>query len=408
MSFITFFKQDTYGFVFKNPVAKIGRPFTAYLITMEDTEIFLNRYNDHVQTTGFGVPGQEALTKSRMLIIGAGALASPMLSYLASMGVGSIGIVSDEKIRKSDLPSQPVFGSSQEGKLKSQILASRLRDTNPEITINLHEQGLNRDNALNLITSYDLVIDTANSLGMSLLINDACVISGKPMIYGSLDFPSGHFSVLNHKGSATLRCLLQNQDAGILIQQPKKIGLATLPALISCMLANEAIKIASEIGNVASNKLLSFNVFSNQMTTIKLTAVSANQTLTTLQVEYIPTSTQKLSEPSGIRSISPRLLDIKIRYKEPLQLIDLRQNPPKPADESWNYLRIPEQTLLSDLERIHQDIIVVLISENGEDAQKLATLLNERHGFDNIHYLEGGMDAWTKQKDGSSMHYDSI
>ncbi|WP_146133131.1 HesA/MoeB/ThiF family protein [Arcticibacter pallidicorallinus] len=375
---------------------------------MKDTETFLNQYEDHVQTTGFGVPGQEALTRSRMLVIGAGALASPMLSYLTSMGVGSLGIVSDEKIRKSDLPSQPVFGSGQEGKLKSQILASRLRETNPEVKVNLHEQGLNRDNVLSLIAGYDLVIDTTNIPGMSLLINDACVISGKPMIYGSLDFPSGHFSVLNYKGGATLRCLLQNQDAGILIRQPQKVGLATLPALISCMMANEAIKIVSEIGNIASNKLLSFNVFSNQLTSIRLEPVSANQALTTLLSDYAPTPTDNLSKPSRIRSISPKLLDIKIKYKEPLQLIDLRQNPPEPVDESWNYLHIPEETLLSDLERIHQDIIVVLISENGEEAQKLATLLNERHGFDNIHYLEGGMEAWNKQRDGTSIDYENI
>jgi len=375
---------------------------------MEDPEIFLNRYQNHVQTMGFGVPGQEALTKSRMLIIEAGALASPMLSYLTSMGVGSLGIVSDEKIRKSDLPSQPVFGSSQEGKLKSQILASSLREINPEVKVNLHEQGFNRDTVLRLISDYDLVIDTTNVPEKSLLINDACVISGKSMIYGSLDFPSGHFSVLNYKGGATLRCLLQKRDAGQLIRQPQKIGLATLPALISCMMANEAIKIVSEIGNIASNKLFSFNVFSNQLTYMKLEPVSEYQALTTLQSQYISAQPESLSEPSRIRSISPKLLDIKIKYKEPLQLIDLRQNPPEPVDESWNYLHIPEQLLLADLEQIHQDIIVVLISENGESAQKLATLLNERHGFDNIHYLDGGMEAWNKQTDSKGINYESI
>lgn len=375
---------------------------------MEDTEIFLNRYQNHIQITGFGVPGQEALTKSSILVIGAGAVASPMLSYLASMGVGSLGIVSDEKIRKNDLPSEPVFSSSQEGKLKSQILASRLREINPEVKVSLHEHGLNLDTVLSLIAGYDLVIDTTNVSEMSLLINDACVISGKTMIYGSLDFPSGHFSVLNYKGGATLRCLIQNRDASQLIQQPQNIGLATLPALISCMMANEAIKIVSEIGNIASNKLLSFNVFTNQLTFIKLEPVPEYQALTTLQSHYIPTQPERLSEPSKIRSISPKLLDIKIKYKEPLQLIDLRQNPPQPVDESWNYLHIPEQLLLADLEQIHQDIIVVLISENGESAQKLATLLNERHGFDNIHYLEGGMEAWNKQKDSKGINYESI
>ena len=375
---------------------------------MEDTENFLNRYQNHVQTTGFGVPGQEALTKSKVLVIGAGALASPMLSYLTSMGVGSLGIVSEDVIRKRDLPSQPIFGSGQEGKLKSQILASSLRDINPEITVKLHEQRLNRDSVSHLVAGYDLVIDTDNILDKSLLINDACVIAGKPMIFGCLDFPSGHFSVLNYHAGATLRCLLQNANAGQLIQRPQKIGLATLPALISCMMANEAIKILSEIGHIAGNKLVSFNVFTNQLTSIRLEPIAEYQAISTLPPQYADVQQESLSEPSGIRSISPKLLDIKIRYKEPLQLIDLRQHPAGPGDESWNYLHIPEQMLLADLDQIHQDIIVVLISEKGESAQKLATVLNERHGFDNIHYLEGGMNAWNKQKDSKDINYDGI
>lgn len=366
---------------------------------MEDTEIFLNRYQNHIQTTGFGVPGQKALMNSRMLIFGAGALSTPMLSYLTSMGVGQLGIVSTDQVKKSDLPAQPIFASSEEGKLKSQLLASRLRDINPEARIILHEQGINSDSILNIIADYDLVIDTTNVPGKSLLINDACVISGIPLIYGTLNFPSGSFSVLNYRKGATLRCLIQNPDSALLIQHTENGGLAILPALISCMMANEAIKVVSEIGNIANNKLLSFNVFSNQLTSIKVEPVAEYQTLTSLQPPYGSVESENHSEASRIRSISPKLLDLKIKYNEPLQLIDISEHPVRIEAEAWNCLHIPEQRLLSDLEQIHQDIIVVLISPDGESAKKLTSRLNERHGFANIHYLEGGMQAWNRQAD---------
>lgn len=375
---------------------------------MEDTDKFLARYHNHIQTKGFGVPGQEALTKARVLVIGAGALASPVLSYLTSMGVGLLGIASDEKIHLSDLPSQPLFGSSQQGKLRTQILATRLRDINPEMKLNLHEQAFNTTTIMALIAGYDLIIDTTNVPEKSLLINDACVISGKPVVYGALTFPSGSVSVLNYKGGATLRCLLKNPETYELIQQPEKSGLATLPALIGGLMANEAIKIVSEIGNVASSKLLSLNILTNQLTSLRVEPVAEYQNLSSLQPHYVSAASDSISEPSRIRSISPDLLNLKIKYKEPLQLIDLRPDPVVQEDESWNYLHIPEPVLLNDLDKIHQDIIVVLITEDGESAGKLAVLLNERHGFDNIYYLEGGMKAWNKETGKATVDYESF
>lgn len=375
---------------------------------MEETDKFLDQYQHHIQTAGFGVPGQEALNRSHVLIIGAGSLASPMLSYLTSMGIGHLGIVSDEKISKRDLPSQPLYGSGQQGKLRSQILAARLREINPEVTISLHEQGLNRDNILDLVAGYDLVIDATNSPEKSLLINDACVISGKPMIYGTLNFPNGSFCVLNYKESATLRCILKNPETASLVQQPEKGGLSTLGAVISSLMANEAIKVIGEIGNTASNKLLTFNSLSNQLTSLKVEPVPEHLQITSLQTHYVSGVSNSPSDPSRIRSISPKLLAIKIRYKEPLQLIDLRENPVKTDEESWNYLHIPEQKLLDDLDQIHQDIIVVLLSETGKSAADLAMRLNERHGFDNIYYLEGGMQAWNAQTGKANVEYESF
>ncbi|MGV3706292.1 MAG: ThiF family adenylyltransferase [Arcticibacter sp.] len=375
---------------------------------MEDTSLFLQQYGDHIQIPGFGVPGQEALNNARVLVNGAGALASPLLTYLCSMGIGHLGIISDQKIRRGELPSEPVFRGGDEGKLKTQILASRLREVNPDVRIRLHEQAPDRESVLDLIAGYDLVVDVAQVPERSLLINDACVIVGKPLIYGVLDFPSGSYSVLNYKGGATLRCLIKDKDAGPLIQRSAKIGLATLPALISCMIANEAVKVIAEIGQISSGKLVTFNVFSNQLSTLRVEPVEEYRNLTSLQSIYLAAETEQRSEPSRIRSISPKLLDIKIRYKEPLQLVDLRDTPIGSPDESWNYLHIPERQFADKLDDIHQDIIVVLLSEDGERAAQLAVEMNERQGFDNIYYLEGGIRAWNSATGTPNVEYESF
>lgn len=374
---------------------------------MENTDQFLNRYQRHIQTAGFGVPGQEALVKARILVIGAGELASPILTYLCSMGVGNLGIVSDERIQKKDLPSQPIFLNNQEGKQKGQILSMQLREINPEVKIKLYEQRLNQQSILSVISNYDLVIDTDNKIEQSLLVNDACVLSGKPMIYGKLVSPTGFISVFNYKASATLRCLLK-QDKSSLIRTEPKENLAILAGITGCLMANEAIKIISEIGTVASNKLLVFNSLTNQLDSVKIDPIPENLSITSLHQNYQSENTGQLSNSSPVRSISPRLLAIKIKYKETLQLIDIRDDRPEISEDSWNYLHIPQQRLLNDLQQIHQDIMVILISEDGERAKQLTTLLNEQHGFDNIYFLEGGMKAWLKETGVSTVAYESF
>ncbi len=373
---------------------------------MESTDEFLDRYQNHIQTAGFGVPGQEALTKGRILVIGAGELSSPILSYLTSMGLGYLGIVTDDKILKKDLPSQPLFYSTQEGKPKGQAIAVRLREINPEVKINLHELRLDRESILPVIANYDIIIDTSNNLAQSLLINDACVISGKPMIYGQLAFPLGYLSVFNYKAGATLRCLMQ-QEKNIFREVPQN-GLAILAGITGSFMANEAIKIIGEIGTVASNKLLSINCFTNHLNSASIEAIAANQSITTLKQDYQFTSTPVGSERSMARSISPKLLAIKIRYKESLQLIDIRENQEKSEEYSSNYLKIPAQQLLNDLHQINQDIMVILISEDGESARTIAAELNERHGLNHIYYLEGGMQSWIQETGATSVAYESF
>lgn len=373
---------------------------------MEGTASFLKRYQQHIQTPGFGVPGQEALLKSKMLVVGAGSLASPVLSYLASMGIGFIGIVADETIRKEDLPAQPFYFSNDEGKPMAKIAARQLREINPDINITLYEKVLDTANIVSIIAQYDLIIDCGNDLRKSYLINDACVITGKPMVYGALFHPKGYVSVFNYKGSGTLRCMLAQPEIAQLYQQEPIPGLAVLAAITGSLMVNEAIKIISEIGTVLQNKLLTINSFNNQQELISFSPIPANQTLTSLHDSYANYSDFKF-QPSTLRAITPKLLQLKMKYNETLQLIDIRSNVNNEST-NWNFLHITENELLERSAVIHQDIMVILISETGESAKRLCSILNQQYGFDNIYYLEGGFEQWQKETNSSTIIYESF
>jgi len=373
---------------------------------MEGTASFLKRYQRHIQTPGFGVPGQEALLKSKILVVGAGSLASPVLSYLTSTGIGSIGIVSDETIRKEGLPAQPLYFSNDEGKPMAKIAARQLREINPDINITLYEKVLDNATVISTVAQYDLIIDCGNNLRKSYLINDACVITGKPMVYGALFHPKGHISVFNYKGSGTLRCMLAQPEIVQIYQQELTPGLAVLSAITGSLMVNEAVKIISEIGTVLQNKLLTINSFSNQQELIPFSPISANQTLTSLHDSYVNDSDSEF-QPSTLRAIKPKLLQLKMKYNETLQLIDIRNNVNN-ENTSWNFLHISENELLERSADIHQDIMVILISETGESAKRLCSILNQKYGFDNIYYLEGGFEQWQKETNSSKIIYESF
>ncbi|WP_069658396.1 HesA/MoeB/ThiF family protein [Arcticibacter eurypsychrophilus] len=363
---------------------------------MKNTDHFLNRYNKHIQTTGFGVPGQTALAHSKILVVGAGELASPVISYLSSMGIGTIGIASTEIIALEDLPATPLYFSNQVGKLKAESASRQIKEINPEVNVIVHEKALSSGNIISVISNYDVVVDTGNQNKQSLLINDACVITGKPMVFGALFASSGYISVFNYKKNATYRCLVQLKDIWQLLKEEKKQGLSTFAGITGCWMANETIKIVGEIGDVASNKLLIFNYMSNQLKSVNIAAIPENLEIKSLyQFNEPELSTETEADP--ILSINSKMLTLKIKYKEALQLIDIRNIPNHGNKDDKTILSLPNRQIFNQLHLVHQDIPVILLSEDGVSAKKVAVELNKAHGFGNIYYLENGTEAWNME-----------
>jgi adenylyltransferase/sulfurtransferase len=163
------------------------------------------RYQRHLSLPGFGEAAQLKLKAARVLIVGAGGLGCPALQYLTAAGVGTLGIIDDDRVNRSNLQRQILYTDADVGKLKADAAADRLIAMNSDITCVPHPTRLTTSNALKLISDYDVVLDGSDNFPTRYLINDACVLSGKPLIYGALYTFQGQVSVFNYQGGPTYR-----------------------------------------------------------------------------------------------------------------------------------------------------------------------------------------------------------
>ncbi|KAA5539978.1 HesA/MoeB/ThiF family protein [Adhaeribacter rhizoryzae] len=371
---------------------------------MKEVNLFLEKFDKQIKLKGFGVPGQEALTNAKVLVIGAGALGIPVITYLAAAGVGNLGVVEPGMVSLSDLPLQPLFKSNEVGKAKLASVVQHVRDLNPDTTLQLYDYALDAENALQRISRYEVVVDATNNLKSALLMNDACVIAGVPLVFGLVYQYTGMYCVLNFKKSATLRCMKSDAKLRKYLNEDESDGvLGILPGIIGCHLAGEVVKIISNLGDVLANKLLSYDFLKNQQQELKATLNPENLKIETLQEPYFSTEIPQVNKK--IQSITPHQLFLKLNYQESLQLIDIRE------DEEWNIfhlenaIHIPASEFLNNLDKIHQDIAVILISHKGEISKELTDLLLTKHGFGNIYNLAGGIDAWAREIDQSMATY---
>jgi sulfur-carrier protein adenylyltransferase/sulfurtransferase len=290
---------------------------------MLNTEIFLERYEKHIGLHGFGLPGQEALTNASILVIGAGALGVPVLTYLAAMGLGRLGIVEQGLVSLASLPLQPLYKANQVAETMLQCVSQHLRDLNPEVKLQLYDFPLEAGNALEIIPQYDVVIDATNDLASGYLVNDACVLAGVPLVLGLVHQYEGQVGVLNFKGGATLRCMLSDSSLWANLKAGRNQGvLGILPGIIGCYMASEAVKIIGGIGEVLTNKVLIIDVLKNTQKEIKLTPDPENLKIKVLQQQYAPIA--EAEDNKKIPSITPHQLALKLSYQEAVQLIDIR------------------------------------------------------------------------------------
>ena len=362
------------------------------------------RYARHLILPEVGVEGQKRLKAASVLCIGSGGLGSPLLLYLAAAGVGRIGIVDGDRVELSNLQRQVIHSCEWLGRSKARSAASRIQDLNPHCAVDVHERMLTSDNALNLIRGYDLVCDGTDNFPSRYLINDACVLLGKPLVYGSVQRFDGLVTVFNRTPtSPNYRDLLPEPPPAGAVPSCSEAGvMGVMPGLIGLMQATEAIKLITGIGTPLDGRLLVVDALTMRFRELTLRVDPERPPIRNL-VDY-----SQFCQPESITLESPLIPSISVielktlldEGAEDLVLLDVRS--PAEADVAaiGGSTLIPLALIESGeaLERIRQLTegrrLFVHCKLGGRSLRALQALSG--HGIQGTN-VEGGIDAWAEQ-----------
>lgn len=233
-----------------------------------------------------GQEGQQKLKGAKVLVVGAGGLGCPILQYLSAAGVGTLGIIDDDVVSVSNLHRQILYTYDDVGKHKAKVAVAKLSRLNPLISFKVFTEKLTNKNALEVFNKFDIIVDGTDNFQTRYLINDACVLSDKPLVSGSIFKFEGQVSVFNYKNGPTYRCLFPNPPKPNSVPNCAEIGvLGVLAGIIGCFQANEVIKIICGIGNILSGKLLTYNVLNVSQNVFKIRK-NENLHITKLEDNY--------------------------------------------------------------------------------------------------------------------------
>ncbi|MGB7393992.1 MAG: HesA/MoeB/ThiF family protein [Pricia sp.] len=344
------------------------------------------RYNRQIILPGFGPEAQERLSRSKVLVVGAGGLGVPVLTYLNAMGVGILGIVDSDTVSLSNLHRQVLYSEKDIGRPKVDVALERLKVQNSDTELVGHNTFLTKENALTIIAEYDVVVDASDNFPTRYLVNDACVVMNRPFVYGALHGFEGQVSVFNHEGGPTYRCLFPTMPKSDEVPDCNQNGvLGILPGIIGNLQALETVKVLTGVGESLSGKLLLFDSLTNSFQKISFPAKPENLQISALQSDYdldCELRTKTMNVDTFLRSIE----------NDTPQLIDVRT----PKEFNRNNLRIAKNIPLSQLEsrqeEIDFEVPVYLVCQSGARSKKaIGKLLVLRPDAQLIN-IDGGMN----------------
>jgi len=363
------------------------------------------RYQRQILLKGFGLEGQHKLLQSKVLVVGAGGLGCPALQYLAAAGVGNIGIVDEDIVSITNLHRQILFTVDDIGLPKAFIAKERLAKLNPEITIIDYNERLSTRNALAIIKDYDIVIDATDNFSSRYLINDACVLLNKPIVYGAVSQFEGQVAILNcHLASsvtpANYRDLFPTPPIDGEVLNCAEAGvLGVLPGIIGSMQASETIKLITGIGKPLINTVLTYHSLTNQLYEIEIVANSSTRSLLPAnEADFI-----KMDYDWFCASKNNKFeIDIenfnKIANTADVEIIDVRELGETPILTDINYYQIPLSQFKENIAAIKKEKIVVFC-QSGKRSLQAAHILFDTFGNKKIIYsLKGGITEWFKNK----------
>jgi adenylyltransferase/sulfurtransferase len=372
------------------------------------------RYGRHLSLPEVGVEGQRRLKAASVLMIGTGGLGAPTGMYLAAAGIGRMGIVDFDVVEASNLQRQIIHGTADIGRPKIESARDRLHDINPNVEIETYETRLTSDNALDLIAKYDIVVDGTDNFPTRYLVNDGCVISGKPNVYGSIFRFEGQASVFWAEKGACYRCLYPEPPPPGLVPSCAEGGvLGVLPGIVGAIQANETIKIILGAEDILVNRLLLFDAWQMKFRELKLRkdpscpVCGENPTVTKLidYEEFCGLRAQPQTPSSELEEITATELKRRIDDGRDTQLIDVRE----PFE--FEIARIPGTKLIplgqvaDRLAEIDPERETVVHCKGGVRSAKAIAALKQAGFQGRLINLKGGITAWSDEVDSAVPKY---
>ncbi len=324
-----------------------------------------------------GISGQEKLKNARVLVVGAGGLGCPVLQYLTAAGVGHIGIVDDDRVELTNLHRQILYGPDDIGLSKAAIAKEKLERLNPYVSFEVFQERISAKNALFILPGYDLVIDGSDNFPTRYALNDACYKIGIPLVFGSILRFEGQVSVFNYQGGPTYRCLFPDASIGDNCAEAGVLGV--LPGIIGGFMANEAMKIICQMGEVLSGKLLIYNALNHST---HLFSFSKDPLLSPQSIEASETaSAQEGRSENDVQKDNAQLAfstyeDRQHSDPEQIFLVDVREEY-EFEEDAVGGVNIPLPDLPASLTAMPPDKTIVFYCRSGRRSQMAYKLLKQ-------------------------------
>ena len=375
----------------------------------------VKRYSRHLIIPEIGMTGQKRLKNARVLVVGAGGLGSPALLYLAAAGVGTLGVIDFDVVDESNLQRQIIHGQSDIGRLKAESARDSIAEINPYVHVQVHTEALSNDNVLDLFSDYDLIVDGTDNFATRYMVNDACVLLGKPYVWGSIFRFDGQASVFWAEYGPCYRCLYPDPPPPGMVPSCAEGGvLGVLCGSVGSIQVTEAIKLITGVGESLAGRLMIYEALEMSYRTVRVkkdpecAICGKNPTITGL-IDYDAfcgaVSDDAAAAASGATITATELKGMLDRGDN-IFLVDVRE------PNEYEIVSIPGATLIpkdqfltgAALEKLPQDKRIVLHCKSGaRSAEALAVVKNA--GFSDAVHVGGGVPAWVNQVDPSLPTY---
>lgn len=356
------------------------------------------RYHRQILLPEFGAEGQIRLKNSRILVIGAGGLGSPVLLYLAAAGVGTLGICEYDNVDPSNLQRQILYQNNEAGKAKGETAAGRIAGLNPHIQVKWHPGYLTAASILNIVRDYDVVVDGSDNLPTRYLVNDACVLEGKPLVYGAIYRFEGQASVFNQRletgeRSADYRDLFPEPPPPEMVPSCAQAGvLGSLAGMIGSIMANEALKLAAGFGTTLHSRLLLVDALDMSVRTINIQRQPGRTPVTELMDYETFCDPQPPQEP--VNEIGPVQARALLEANK-ATVLDVRE-PEEFAQASIGGVNLPLGRIMDESFRIPRRSPVIVVCRSGSRSRQAIRKLEDL-GFSNLLSLRGGLNRWRSE-----------